>query len=540
MSQMTSPLSASSNPAGALMSNATFIVPPFQRDYAWGDDEVDAFLSDIHNSLDEDSYFLGLIILTREENSFQVVDGQQRIITLTLLATALYHEANMRDRRALADRIQSDFLRTINYETDHTDPRVRLSDTGDNATLQRLLDTGEAGHITEGDLVSARMAESYDQIRTYLRQDLAKDPFKQLGRWTDFITNRLYFAVFIHPDPNSAYQVFEVINTRGKELTTADLLKNYMISQTPVALKQELYDQWKRIAGIFPSEGGNNFVQYIRHIVTAEAGYVLPKDLFGFLAQRVVYKGKTPPSPHNLMKLLEDRLPLYMQMIDPTSPGPAETDALRVFAALNTLGVITVRPILLAMSDVPDALNGMRFILKLVVSRVIVGTLGTGNVERRFGEAARKISDSKRWESIVDDLNDLMPTDEDFKRQLERRSLSKGVLEFVRRSVVQGTITPEQSGVAHLIAVKHGAGWSDLTDDEKTTWLSTIGNSFLANMERRPRDVTDWQSFKALMLPHAVNGEWVEKLRAVDHWDVAAISSLGSDLAEAARRIWYR
>lgn len=522
------------------MSNSTFVVPPFQRDYAWGDDEVDAFLNDIHNSLDEDSYFLGLIILTRDGSSFQVVDGQQRIITLTLLATALYHEANLRDRRALADRIQSDFLRTINYETDDADPRVRLSDAVDNATLQKLLDTGSANNVTPDDLVSARMVESYNRIRSYLRSDLAKDPFRQLGRWTDFITNKLYFAVFIHPDPNSAYQVFEVINTRGKELTTADLLKNYIISQTQNASKQDRYDQWKRIAVQFPSDGGNNFVQYIRHVVTAESGYVLPRDLFGFLAQRVVYKGKTPPSPDNLMKMLEDRLPLYMQMIDPTSPGPAEPDALRVFSALNSLGVITVRPILLAMSDVPDALDGMRFILKLVVSRVIVANLGTGNVERRFGEAARKISKTKRWESIVDDLSDLIPSDDDFKRQLERRSLSKGILEFVRRSVLQGTTTPEHSGVVHLIAVKQGTGWPDLTDEEKATWSSTIGNSFLANVERRPKDVVNWQSFKDAMLPQAATGEWVAKLRAIDHWDVAAISTLGSELAEAARKIWYR
>ena len=537
---MTNPLSASSNPAGALMSNSTFVVPPFQRDYAWGDDEVDVFLSDIHNSLDEDSYFLGLIILTREGNGYEVVDGQQRIITLTLLATALYHEANFRERRALADRIQSDFLRTINYQTDDTDPRVRLSDAGDDATLQRLLDTGSAGQIADGDLVSARMAKSYKQIQTFLRQDLTKDPFKQLGRWTDFITNKLYFAVFIHPDSNSAYQVFEVINTRGKELTTADLLKNYIISQTPGAAKQGRYDQWKHISNLLPSEGGNNLVQYIRHVVTAESGYVLPKDLFGFLAQRVAYRGKTPPSPDSLMKKLEDRLPLYMQMIDPTSPGPAEPDALRVFAALNSLGVITVRPILLAMSDLPDALDGMRFILKLVVSRVVVGNLGTGNVERRFGEAARKISETRRWDSIVDDLSDLIPNDDDFKRELERRTLGKSVLEFVRRSIVQGTITPEDSGVAHLIAVKQGPGWSDLTDEEKTTWASTIGNSFLAKIGRRPKEVINWRSFKDLMLPQAADNEWVDELEAIDRWDVAAISSLGSELAEAARKIWYR
>ncbi len=537
---MPNPLSASSQPAGALISNSTFVVPPFQREYAWGEEEVRAFLKDIHGSLDDESYFLGLIILTEEASCYQVVDGQQRIITLTLLATALYHEAIHRDRRALADRIQSDFLRTINYETDETDPRVRLSDAVDNATFQRLLNRGEPGAIGEGDLVSAGMAESYSIIRDYLRDDLAKDPFKQLGRWTDFITNKLYFAVFIHPDSNSAYEVFEVINTRGKDLTTADLLKNYVISQTAAALKQDRYEQWKRISVLFPSEGNNNFVQYIRHVVTVGSGYVLPKDLFGFLAQRVRYRGKRPPSPDELMGLLEEHLQLYLQMVDPTAAGPAEPDALGVFAALNSLGVITVRPILLAMANVPDALIGMQFILKLVVTRVTVGSLGTGNVERRFGEAAKKISDTGRWESIIDDLSDLIPRDDDFKRQLERRQFGKSVLGFMRRSILQNTITPGHSGVTHLIAQKQGAGWVDLTDEEKAALCSTLGNSFLADEERRPKDVVDWMSFKDLMLTKAVPEEWVQRLEAVPHWDAAAIRALGSDLAEAARTIWYR
>lgn len=537
---MPNPLSASSQPAGALISNSTFVVPPFQREYAWGEEEVKAFLNDIHGSLDEESYFLGLVILTQEVNSLQVVDGQQRLITLTLLATALYHEALRRDRRALADRIQSDFLRTINYETDETDPRVRLSDVVDNATFQRLLNTGDPGAISAGHAVSIGMADSYEQIRGFLRNDLAKDPFKQLGRWTDFITNKLYFAVFIHPDPSSAYQVFEVINTRGKDLTTADLLKNYVISQTPAHLKQARYDQWKIISNFFPSEGNNNFVQFIRHVVTVESGYVLPRDLFGFLAERVRYKGRRPPSPDDLMALLERRLQLYLQMIDPTAAGPAEADALGVFAALNSLGVITVRPILLAMSEVPGALDGMKFILRLVVSRVIVASLGTGNVERRFGEAAKKIADTGRWESIIDDLSDLIPSDDDFKRQLGRRPYAKSVLSFMRRSILQDSLTPDHSGVIHLIAQRQGAGWTDLTEEEKASLASTIGNSFLSSEERRPKEVVDWASFKTLLLGTAVPGEWVDQLEARDRWDATAIREVGSELAEVARQIWYR
>jgi hypothetical protein len=534
---MPNPLSASSSTAGALMSSSTFVVPQFQREYAWGREEVGEFWSDLHSSLEDESYFLGLIILTEEGGSFHVVDGQQRIITLTLLATALYHEAIFRDRRALADRIQSDFLRSIDYETDKTDPRVRLSDPVDDSTFQALLEFGEVDTTKLGEDVSSRMVESYLQIQNLLRKDLARDPFKQLGRWADFISNKLYFAVFIHPDPISAYQVYEVINTRGMDLTTADLLKSYIISQTAIDQRPARYDQWKEISRQFPDAGPTNLVQYIRHVVTVEGGYILPKDLFGFLAQRVTVRGKRPPPPDALMALLGERLPLYLQMIDPTAAGPAESEALGVFAALNSLNVITVRPILLAMSSVPDSLEGMRFILRLVVSRIVVSNLGTGNVERRFGEAAKKIATTGNWRSVVDDLSDLYPTEEDFKKQLQRRRFSKNVLGFIRRSIVQNTLTPDHSGVLHLIAAPEG--WLDLSEEEKTTWSPTIGNSFLAKIERRPKDASDWQSFKRVMLPEAVAGEWVGELGDIQRWDVDAISKMGHDLAEAARKIWF-
>ncbi|RYE49652.1 MAG: DUF262 domain-containing protein, partial [Sphingobacteriales bacterium] len=207
----------------------------------------------------------------------------QRLITLTLLANAIYHEAMKRDRSALADRILADFIRAIDYDSDETDPRVRLSDVRDNETFQEILTTGRAPIIHDKDSVSARMAESYNLLLKRLREDLAQDPFKRLGKWTKFLTDRLYFAVFLHPDSSSAYQVYEVINTRGKELTTADLLKNYVLSQTPEGRRDDCYTEWQSIQRRFADEGSNNFVQYIRHAVTIKAGHVLPKDLFDFI-----------------------------------------------------------------------------------------------------------------------------------------------------------------------------------------------------------------------------------------------------------------
>ncbi|MDR3472539.1 MAG: DUF262 domain-containing protein [Devosia sp.] len=252
---MQTPLNASASTAGALLSGSTFEVPPFQREYSWGDDEVKEFWDDLRNSIEAESYFLGLVILTEEGDRKRVVDGQQRLLTLSLLATALYHEAKSRGRLALADRIQADFLRSINYDTDATNPRVNLSDVADNQTFQGILDTGNVPVGTEDGSVSQRMAESYRFLLTSLRSDLQPDPFKQLEKWTEFLTHRLYFAVFIHPDPATAYQVYEVINTRGRELTTADLLKNFVLSQTAPDKREDRYERWQRIAKQFSSEG---------------------------------------------------------------------------------------------------------------------------------------------------------------------------------------------------------------------------------------------------------------------------------------------
>lgn len=537
---MQTPLNASASSAGALLSSSTFEVPPFQREYSWQEDEVAEFWSDLRSNLDSESYFLGLVILTDEGNRKHVVDGQQRLVTLTLLATALYFEASDRGRKALADRIQADFLRSIDYASDDTDPRVKLTDKRDDETLQTILSTGQPPlDIWEEGSVSERMIQSYKYLRDKLKEDLKADPFKRLGKWTEFLTHRVYFAVFIHPDPASAYQVYEVINTRGKELTTADLLKNYVLSQTAKSKREDRYKQWQAISKQFSSEGSNSFVQYIRHAVTVQGGHILPKDLFGFLAQRTAHSDKRPPTPDQLMELLEKHLPLYMQMVDPSLAGPAEPEALKIFAALNSLGVIAVRPILLAIADVPDSLEGMKYVLRLVVRRIVVGNLGTGNVERRFGEAARKVHDTGGWTPLKEDLQDLNPEQEEFVAQLRKRSFNKSVLAFLRRSILAKSIVPDAPGVLHFIWTRQAPQWKGMSEEDGAYWASTIGNTFLSQLDRRPKGAVDWEGFKQYMIPTAIEGEWDGELWRVNEWGTTEVERMGEKLAEVAGSVWY-
>lgn len=550
---METPLNASATSAGALFSSTTFLVPPYQREYAWSDDEVSDFWDDLRGGLGEGSYFLGLVILTEEETRKHVVDGQQRILTLTLLAAAMNHEALRIGRRALADRLKSDFLMAIDYDTDEVNPRVVLSDTRDDATLQALVATGSATPDTAADQrdgISDKLADSYSFLLEALRKDLTADPFKRLGMWAEYLTKRVYLAVFVHPDPSAAYRVFEAINTRGRDLTTADLLKNYVISQTAARQQDARYRDWQTISRPLSQAGTGALVQYIRHVITVHAGHVLPRELFTYIAERGRSTGDRdssrerrrrprPPSVDELMGTLSDNLPLYMQMVDPTLDGPAEPEWLGVFSALNDLNVISVRPLLLAVSATSEAADGMKAVLRLVVRRIVVGNLGTGNVERRLGDAARQVRDEGAWQAALDGFRDLNPDRLEFVRRLCERSYNKGTLTFLRRAQVQRTVTPDSDGILHMIRPRQATDWTGFRTDDFAFWGSTVGNTLLTSTDRRPKGAGTWDGFKQNLLPLAVDGEDVEALSEYAEWTTSEVTARGLTIAERSAEIWF-
>nr|WP_277751883.1 DUF262 domain-containing protein [Dankookia rubra] len=476
-------------------------------------------------------------MLTDEQGKKKIVDGQQRIVTLTLLSAALYHEAKARKRGALADRLSANFLYSINYETDEINPRVALTDAADNTTLQYIIANGSVPADTDAASVSAELIKSFSFLRKELREDLNQDPFKRLGKWTEFITHKLYFAVFIHPTPASAYQVFEVINTRGRDLTTADLLKNFTISQSPPAMRGSVYERWKNIAENFQSDGAN-FVQYIRHAVTVGSGHILPKDLFSFLAARKPRVSRSPPTSIQLLELLEQRLPLYLQMIDTSLPGPAGSAALGVFGALNRLNVITVRPLMMAIFDVPDREKGLEQLLRLVTRRIVVGNLGTGNIERRFAETARRVHQIGSWQEPLLDLLDLSPEKDTFREILQKRTLNKDVLFYLKNAICSKCLLPKVYYPLHFIIPKTMQHHPSFFEGELSYWGNTIGNTFLSTSDKR-LGAAEWSDFKNVMLPTAAPGEYVELLDQYGDWDANAIRTSGKIAAEIAAEIWY-
>lgn len=521
---LTAQLNAKSNTGRELFSSSRFSIPIYQREYAWSENEYQALWEDLRGGLADDGYFLGLIILTQDASGTkEVVDGQQRILSISLLAAALRDRSHADGRTVLASEIERDFLKTLDLDNDAQVPRISFSDTDDAAIFASIIN----GSLAEDQ--KHPMAAAYRYFVAELDEDLGDDGFKRLGAWTRFLQEGLYFAVFTHPDSSSAYTVFEVVNTRGRNLADGDLLKNSLLRITPDNQRRDIYTRWSRLAAQFDDYHENSFVQFIRHVAMLDRGYILPKEL-----HRRVTRGTDADLLPNLIDDLETHLDLYLQILDPSIGGPASDEASRAFSGFNVLGVSAVRPLLLALG--PDAEDGFQQALKVTLQIACAGSLGGVNLERRFSEAATSAKNDDEW---LPALRLVAPTREEFVTSLPRRKLRKAVLQLLHRSIVQATALPSEDGHLQMIRPPVAPGWDHFADEEFTEAGMTLGNGLLTEKARRPKDCLTWGAVKTSLLPSALDPQEVALLAQLSEWTVTEVRSNGSRLAEMAADVWY-
>ena len=116
--------------------------------------------------------------------------------------------------------------------------------------------------------------------------------------------------------------------------------------------------------------------------------------------------------------------------------------------------------------------------------------------------------------------------------------MSKPNLTFLRRSILQQTVTPNSIGTLHFIAPKPS------NDDEAAEegigrYQATLGNTFLAVVDRRPIGIDSWEAFKDVMIPLAVADERLDLFVDRVSWRAEDAEEVGAILAEEAGRIWY-
>lgn len=283
------------------------IVPTLQRPYVWTDKkEVKKFLEDIINN--EKNYFIGsLVFVSSPEGSVgrdEIIDGQQRIITISLILIAIRDIINEKKKEKELDSV----LRKINFYLRYIDSfdekkitRIKFSDKNTNYFFNQLLEGSFDNTLTEA---QKRMRDNYIFILKELRDLLSKDFINQANAFLSKIETLR--VIGIKCDNNAiAYELFESINATGMSLASVDLIKNFLFrhSANNKNILSKVEKNWQRIEEIF-AESRSLFKSFLRHQWISGGEYVNHSALYRAVEEK--YKNKEFTTHGYTKELLND------------------------------------------------------------------------------------------------------------------------------------------------------------------------------------------------------------------------------------------
>ncbi|MEO1188078.1 MAG: DUF262 domain-containing HNH endonuclease family protein [Pseudomonadota bacterium] len=224
---MTQGLRAQESTLADLLCNGIeMAMPPYQRSYSWEISEAQALLSDLHDASESgESHFIGAIVLVRESSGrFLIVDGQQRLTTLTILLSVL------RDTETDEDRKNQIHTMIADDETDKNGPTWRISlNHIDGPYLREAIQSRGASlrkDVEPNDSESQRrMTRNLENFIKTVR-NMSPEAQRELA---DTIKNRILLVKVVVEDWDGGYNVFRVLNTRGKAPNTHDIIKTDLL-----------------------------------------------------------------------------------------------------------------------------------------------------------------------------------------------------------------------------------------------------------------------------------------------------------------------
>jgi uncharacterized protein with ParB-like and HNH nuclease domain len=246
-----------------LLQNQSFAIDEYQREYKWEKDNIDELLSDLYgkfsshySSGDETvavsgygEYFLGSIIVSKRSDKNYLIDGQQRVTSLTLLLICLYQAAKQQGHQVvqtLAPLIFSDNL---------GQPRFNLDIPERLPVIQALFEGEEFTPDGKDESIQAMHAR-YRDIET---NDLLEELGTALPHFCYWLLTRVGLIVIETNNDNYAYAIFETMNDRGKPLSPVDMLKAYLLApiEDPQA-RLQVNQIWKQQVLELISWGGTH------------------------------------------------------------------------------------------------------------------------------------------------------------------------------------------------------------------------------------------------------------------------------------------
>lgn len=218
-----------------ILADKKYIVDYFQREYTWEKLQIEQLVEDLTNSFFDDykvgdtpknvanynTYYMGSIVLSDKRNGISsIIDGQQRITSLTLLLIYLLHKTNNTMRSQIDNLIYSDSYGEKSFNIQVPEREI---------CLKALYDCGDYEPTDLDDESTINMANRYkDIVEAFPEDSFGEDVLKSFVYW---LLEKVILVKITATSEDNAYTIFETMNNRGKSLKPSDMLKGFILSK---------------------------------------------------------------------------------------------------------------------------------------------------------------------------------------------------------------------------------------------------------------------------------------------------------------------
>lgn len=550
-----------------LKKSSQFVVPIYQRLYSWDQSECSQLWRDILRAGEHESigaHFTGSIVYVSKGASTNtasqpdlIIDGQQRTTTVSLVLAALADKLSTlpEGEQEIVDgfspkKIRDRYLMDPNEEGDRRF-KLLLSE-GDRELFKSLVQ----GHSISGSKDS-RLVSNFEYFKKQL--DSKEIDLSLVCRGLEKL---VVVDVELERGVDNPQLVFEAMNSTGKRLSQADLIRNFLLMDLDPATQVEVYDKWWRpMEQMFTEAGEEHFDAFVRHYLTIETGEI-PRigDIYEAF-KTFAFAGYE----HGLsIDALAGELAHHASNYGRIALGLEKDSSLRTaFAELEQIKSDTVIPFILRLySDYREEKLGQDDfvqIVKMVVSYVFrraVCKIPTNSFNKTFTGFAAAIDDKNYLESVAAHFLNMQsyrrfPSDEEFVSALEttdlynfrRRSYLLRSLENDRRKEL---VSIEEYSIEHIMPQNPelriewrqdlGENWQGVHE----TYLHTLGNLTLTgyNSEYSDKPFLEKRDMKGgfSTSPLKLN----EGIGQLEVWDESAINDRAKKLSAVSLEIWAR
>ena len=338
-------------------ANLRFVIPVYQRPYSWGEEQCEQLWDDILyvGSRSQDRHFTGSVVWV-QDGTFSasgiqpmlLIDGQQRITTLTLLIAALadYSRKNPEERLRFshAEIMQRGYLVD---EFRQGEDRYKLTLTrGDKKTLESIVENlVNSEHKVDEE--SAKLIANYkfftDRIEALEDPNVVWDGIQRLD----------VVSISLDANQDNPQLIFESMNSTGKDLSSADLIRNFVLMGLPKEKQDDLYlNHWRNIELTLGADSyEDTFDEFLRNYLTVlyAPEPLVKRDIYFIFKRHVSDHGYDKDDRIvDLLREMERFADYYSRITRGTEPDPGLN---RVLGDLRKLDMSVVNPLLLSLYD---------------------------------------------------------------------------------------------------------------------------------------------------------------------------------------------